>query len=120
MLIITFRLADLFLVVPHSVQAPVYHIVTFNCTISGGQLQWAVRFSAGNAAVLFWPFQSRDLLRRGVYAVNKTVSDSTLFINATEQNNGTEVQCVAAVKTFLNKTEIANLTVFGKFQHDIR
>ncbi|KAL5500482.1 hypothetical protein EMCRGX_G012054 [Ephydatia muelleri] len=88
---------DTFVVVPRSVQAPVYRVAQFNCTIAQGQLQWVVRF--------------KDL--RGVRVVNTTERDSILFINATQQNNGTQIQCVAALKTFLNRTEKANLTVFG-------
>ena len=106
---------DTFVVVPRSVQAPVYRVAQFNCTIAQGQLQWVVRFK-DLSFELFWPVQAYQtlIISRGVRVVNTTERDSILFINATQQNNGTQIQCVAALKTFLNRTEKANLTVFGK------
>ena len=108
-------IAGAFVVVPRSVQNPVNHTAQFNCTIAQGQLQWLVRFK-DYSYDFFWPsaLYDRTLLSRGVNVVNTTERASILFINATQQNNGTQVQCIAAMQTFLNRTEKANLTVFGK------
>ena len=104
---------DMFIVVPSSVQTPLNRTVQFNCTIVQGELQWIVRIK--NSLELFWPFNNRNLQASGVYAVYRTTRDSILYINATQKNNATQVQCAAAVNASLNRSEKTNLTVFGEF-----
>ena len=92
-----------------------------NCTgrRNGSDLQWFVFFSGTDDFIAYSDSSSRLFNRRGFYLLPAVLLQDTvttqLFINTTEGNNGTMIQCVEAdSNNILSETTMIVVTGNGK------
>ena len=94
-----------------SVVAPLNSNASFQCT-ANGSVFWNI-----NGGQVTSPEVAQSFATFDIFAPLSTPYHSEVIINATERNNGTEVQCLVEEEgniRVLDRSEVVTLQVFGE------